>query len=372
MKGIQWLLGMGLIISFFSGCRIARTGPSFDPYAQALPPVALTNLAEVEAEAGLDQRWLHPPTEPFRVGPGDRVEIELLNEPGTLTLATVGPDGKIYFYLLPGLDVWGLTLGEIRELIETETAAIGVIDPQVSVTLREISSRRVWLLGRLQNPGVYVMPSPMTLLEAISYAGGLMTILGTIEEIADLRRGFVVRQGEMLPVDFHRLLEEGDMTQNIYLEPDDFVYIPSNVGREIYVLGAVRAPQAVRYYEPTTLATVIASAGGPAQYGYLKQVAVIRGSLAEPRVAILDFEGIQTGKIPDILLEPQDIVFVPFSPYKHLRRYVNLIVETFVRAVAINEGARAGAREAVPVGVNIGIAPGVALPPGTTITIPAQ
>jgi polysaccharide biosynthesis/export protein len=89
----------------------------------------------------------------------------------------------------------------------------------------------------------------------------------------------------------------------------------------------------------------------------------VRGSLAKPQIAIVNFEDIIKGKATDVILEPRDIVYVPLSPYRHLTKYADLIVTTFVRAIAINEGARAGG-STTPAGVSIGVVnfPTVAAP----------
>src|SRR5205814_10113671 len=124
---------------------------------------------------------------------------------------------------------------------------------QACVTLRAVESRRVCLLGRFQPPGVYAMPATVTLLEAIGRAGGPLNISGgrdlgfgyTTEDVADLKRSFVIRQGQLLPVDFDRLYKQGDLSQNIYLQPDDFVYMPAAGAKNVYVLGAVVQPRAV-------------------------------------------------------------------------------------------------------------------------------
>jgi protein involved in polysaccharide export with SLBB domain len=240
---------------------------------------------------------------------------------------------------LPGIDVWGLTLDEAKARIEFGLREF-LTDPRVAIQLRSIDSTRVWILGRVANAGIYPMAAPMTLLEAISVAGGTLTSSesGTTEDLADLPNSFVVRNGERLPVSFDRLLREGDMSQNIYLQPDDFIYFPSSVSRDIYVLGAVRNPKAVpRQF--STLVAAISDAGGPIENAHLTQVAIVRGSLDSPKIAVLNYNEIITGKIPDVRLEPRDIVYVPFSPYRYITKYLDLILLTFVRAVAINEGA---------------------------------
>src|ERR1700722_838608 len=197
----------------------------------SLQPVNTPVIASYAATNRIDPAWLQPAQELFTLGPGDRVEIETLGEVPSKNTTIVGPDGKLYYDLLPGLDVWGLTLAQTKALIEKGFTQYVRNPPKVSVILREVASRHVWILGRVQVPGVYPMTGPMTLLEAVAMAGGTMSMTsyrdqeaaGVGEEVADLKHSFVVRQGKCLPVNFRRLLIDGDLSQNIYLESDDFV-----------------------------------------------------------------------------------------------------------------------------------------------------
>lgn len=362
-------LGNFLLLSvaglLLSGCYMAKRGERFDARESAREATILTNLAAVESTNRIQSEWLHPPTNSFTLGPGDKLEIEILGDPASRALATVGPDGRLYYYLLPGVDVWGLTLDQAKERIEFGLREF-LTEPRVAIQLRSIDSTRVWILGRVANAGIYPMAAPMTLLEAISVAGGTLTssASGTTEDLADLPNSFVVRNGERLPVSFERLLNEGDMSQNIYLQPDDFVYFPSAVSRDIYVLGAVRTPKAVPR-QHGTLIGAISEAGGPIKNAHLSQVAIVRGSLDNPKIAVLNYNEIISGKAPNVLLEPRDIVYVPYSPYRFLTKYLDLILLTFVRAVAINEGARAAEPNSAPAGVSIGITSGTG-----TIVVP--
>jgi protein involved in polysaccharide export with SLBB domain len=357
-----------LILTLVAGC--AGRGPGFEPRGGAgrFTGATVTN--------DLNPDLLRPGNDLFTLGPGDQLEIEILaSTPSTTTgtnanraITAVGPDGKIYFNLLPGLDVWGLTLAQTRLLLEKEMAKYVKNEPQIAVTLRGVGSKYVWLLGRLNKPGIYPMGGPMTLLESIALAGGTSRSASqvTTEDLADLRHSFVVRQGQFLPVDFYRLLREGDVSQNIHLRPDDFVYVPSALAQEVYVLGAVRYPRTVAYADQMTLVSAIANANGPLKYdflsrldpgpftkdAYLSHVAIVRGSLAEPQIAVVDYTDIIKGKALDVRLEPGDIVYVPNSPYTTLKRYLNLIVNTFATTVAANEGVRAAGGE-VGVGVSV-------------------
>lgn len=350
--------GLGMVF-LLTGCFVTKQGPRFD----ARDPrniSALTNLASIETTNQIRQEWLQPSSDFYRLGPGDRLEIEVTGEPETRATTVVAPDGRVYYYLLPGVDVWGLSLPEAADRLEQALAEFYTDPKEVMLQLREIASARVWVLGRVAKPGLYTMAAPMTLLEAVTTAGGTLTSeeTGTTEDMADLSQSFVIRNGERLPIDFEGLFKEGDMSQNIYLQPDDFVYIPSALSRDIYVLGAVRMPKAVAR-QHRTLAAAIADAGGPVPEAYLSHVGIVRGSMSDPKIAVVDYDEIVKGKAPDVILEPRDIIYVPYSPYRFLSRYWDLIMTTFVRAVAINEGARAASDEAGTAGVSIPIGVGL-------------
>ncbi len=387
----------------FSGCssvekwREAHKRPEPPTFA----PTTVFTPAPVADRVTVDASLLQRPTSEFRLGPGDQLEIEVLGDIATRARTTVGPDGKIYFYILPGIDVWGATLAEARDRIVQQLQKFVREEQPVSVTLRSVQSQRVWVLGRLNRPGVYAMAGPMTLLEAIAEAGGpapatagamtlaptaamgatgaagisargsssaafsassavpAMMMIGTnargsADEAGDLSRAFIIRQGKMLHVDFQRLLREGDMTQNIYLQPDDMVYLPSGTTGNVHVLGAVGMPKAIDYVGRVTLAQAVAQAGGANRGAYLSNVAIVRGSLSQPKVAVVDFTAIQNGTAPDVVLEASDIVYVPDSPHRVITRYVDLILDTFARTVGVNEGARAVGGNAVS-GVSVGV-----------------
>jgi protein involved in polysaccharide export with SLBB domain len=326
--------------------------PRFEPRATGVFSNAASGLDLTRA---VDPALLQPPRDLFTLGPGDRIQVEVIGQPTSSTEVTVGPDGKIYFDLLPGTDVWGLTVGQAKRLLENglEKYTAGV---QVSITLRAIGSKYIWMLGSVDRPGIYPATAPTTLLEAMSLAGGTRRAqtAATTVDIADLRHAFVIRNGAPLPVDFQRLMEQGDMSQNIYLQPDDFVYVPSGAAREIYLFGAVRTPRAMALSETPTLVSAITAGGGPLRDAYISQVAIVRGSLTKPEIAVVNYQDILEGRAGDIPLEPRDIVFVPNSPYRFLRNYMDAVVNTFVFTVAANEGAAAFGGGNTGVSVSVG------------------
>lgn len=353
MKRLFTFCGIVGALVLITGCQIPSrsSAPRFDPRPGGLWS---NELNTVTVKRSLDPTLLQPPRDLFTLGPGDQIEVELMGKPTSRTVLTVGPDGKIYFDLLPGLDVWGLTLAQTKKLMEQKLEEFMSM-PEVTVSLRAVGSKFVWMLGKVNRPGIYPAVAPMTLLEAMSAAGGTARSSSAVTtvDLADLRHAFVVRDGQSLPVDFHRLLE-GDMSQNIYLRPDDFVYVPSGAAREIYLFGAVRSPRAMPLSEQPTLVAAIAAGGGPIRDAFLSQVAIVRGSLTSPQIAIVDYNEIIRGRASDVELQPRDIVFVPFSPYRTLTRYVDTILNTFLYAVAANAGSDVGGGDRVGVSVPVG------------------
>jgi protein involved in polysaccharide export with SLBB domain len=306
----------------------------------------------------LDASLLQPSQAPFHIGPGDQLDIEVMGDPTTRAAVTVGPDGNIYYNILPGLDVWGLTLPQARDLIQGEMKKYVRGMPVVAVTLRAVESQQVWVLGRLGSPGVYSLSHPTSLLEVIAQAGGLgvtTPVGGAPIETADLSRSFLIRNGHIVPVDFDKLLREGDLSQNVYLQPDDFIFVPSLHSSQVHILGAVIQPRSERMSGWMTLVQSIALAGGTAPEACLTNVAILRGSLAHPEIAVVDVKKVLQGKAPDVRLMPGDIVYVPYRPEQILDRYLNLVLDTFVRTLGVNEGAYAvsGVNQPIAIGVNI-------------------
>ena len=284
----------------------------------------------------------------------------------TRSTVTVGPDGKIYYYLLPGLDVWGLTLPEASARLGDELKKYIREKPVVSLTLRVVASQRVWVLGRINSPGIYTLAGPTTLLEAVAQAGGLSSSSpsanaslggGGGSESADLSRSFLIRRGRVLPVDFQQLLHDGALSQNVYLQPDDFIFLPSARTPQIHILGAVIQPHTERMTGSLTVVQAIALSGGTERDACLTNVAILRGSLAHPQIAIVAVNEVLRGQAPDVRLEPGDIVYVPYAPERVLTRYVNLILDTFARTVSVNAGARAISGNATPIGIGVNVTP---------------
>ena len=175
----------------------------------------------------------------------------------------------------------------------------------------------------------------MTVIEAVAQAGGLETgifQLNTVE-LADLPRSFLIRNHQRVPIDLEKLFRHGDLTQNILIEPDDYLYFPSSVNNEIYVLGAVGSPGAQGLSIDASVLGSITLAGGFTENAFRQRVLVVRGSLDNPERFIVNIKDVLAGKVPDFRLLPRDLVYVSNRPWVRVEDLADLAVTSFIQTV---------------------------------------
>jgi len=158
----------------------------------------------------------------YIIGPGDILSIDVWREPTLSKQVTVRLDGKISLPLVHEIETAGLTCAQLRNHL-TKKYSDYVEFPTVSVTLMESRSKRIYILGRVNRPGEYELVKSMTILQAISRAGGPTEWADTsdirlIRKIKGTERTFAV--------DYGAIVSSKDLSQNILLEPDDTIFVP--------------------------------------------------------------------------------------------------------------------------------------------------
>ena len=174
------------------------------------------------------------------------------------------------------------------------------------------------MLGAVVNKGVFTFDRPLTVIEAIARAGGLETGLYERDtvELADLGHSFLVRNSQRVPVDFERLFERGDLSQNVPLQPDDYLYFALASANEIYVLGEVISPGVAAFLPQTQRhQRHRRSAADSRARRSSSRVLVVRGSLNHPQTFVVDAADILSAKKPDFKLQAKDIVYVSKNPW---------------------------------------------------------
>jgi protein involved in polysaccharide export with SLBB domain len=278
--------------------------------------------------------------EAYTVGPGDSFRIELYGKPETTRLSViVEPDGTLSYLQAQNIPVNGLTINEVRDAVQ-KTLDKYYKNVEVMVQPVLLASKHYFVLGRVNNKGSYILDHPTTVMEAIAFAGGFESgvLEPTSSGLADLSRSFLVRDGKRVDVNFEKLFLQGDFSQNVELEPNDYLFFPSVVSHEVYVLGALSNPGKLNYVPGVTVMASIASAGSFNKSAFRDRVLVIRGSLNNPETFAIDCNDILKGRAPDFKLQPKDIVYVSTRPWKIAEDLLDSAVTSFVRS-AVNAWA---------------------------------
>jgi len=208
----------------------------------------------------------------YLVGPGDTLKVQLYgNEPASYSL-TVGRDGRVNFPKLGPIVVSGMSFDKARATIEAHVTR-QLIGSRVSVTMGDLRSIRVFVLGEAEKPGSYTVSGLSTITNALFVSGG-------VKKIGSLRKIELKRSGQLIStLDLYDLLLHGDTSADQQLMPGDVIFIPP-IGDTISVYGAVRRPAIYELKSEKTVEQVIVIAGGlmPDADGNLVQLERIQPS----------------------------------------------------------------------------------------------
>jgi polysaccharide biosynthesis/export protein len=160
--------------------------------------------------------------EEYKIGPQDVVRIDVWKEPEISRTIPVRPDGKISLPLLNDVQASGLTAMQLAGAIR-EGLTKYLTGPQVTVTVVEINSRRVYVTGEVVRAGALPLLPNMTLLQALSSAGGFT-------QFAKLKGIYVLRteDGKQVkhPFNYKEVVKGKNQEENILLQPGDVIVVP--------------------------------------------------------------------------------------------------------------------------------------------------
>ena len=158
----------------------------------------------------------------YVIGPADVLSIVFWRDKEMSAEVTVRPDGKISLPLLNEIYAAGFTPEQLRDTV-TKAAERFIDQPNATVVVREINSRKVFITGSIEKPGTFTLAGPMTVLQLIAMAGGL-------KEYADKSKIVILRSenGKSTGFQFNykQVVEQKKMSQNIELKPGDTVIVP--------------------------------------------------------------------------------------------------------------------------------------------------
>ena len=271
------------------------------------------------------------------LGPGDLLNLSLFGAPDmTREEVPIGPDGRISFLEAQNVMAAGLTVDELRQRLTDELGKFRR-SAQPIVQPAAYRSKKYFVLGKVVQKGVFPLDRPITIIEAVARARGLETGLAdrNLVELADLSHSFLARRGQHQTVDFEKLFLAGDLSQNIPLEPDDYLYFPATDLKEVYVLGEVRLPGANVYSDGSGAIASIAAHGGFSDRAWKGRILVIRGSLTKPETFVINANDVLAAKASDFKLQPKDIVYVSSRPWIRAEELLDTAASAFVEAATV-------------------------------------
>ena len=176
-----------------------------------------------EGNANAPQTAANPiVAEDYRVGAGDVIEVSVWKEPENSGIVVIRPDGKISLPLLNDLVVVGKTPMEIQQIVEEKLTPF-INAPNVTVIVRDIRSKKVYIIGEVNHAGSFQITQPTTVLQMLTEAGGL-------RPFAKSKSIYVLRNQDgkekRFSFNYQDALKGKNIEQNILLQPGDTVVVP--------------------------------------------------------------------------------------------------------------------------------------------------
>ncbi len=244
----------------------------------------------------------------YAVGGQDVVTVTVFDHPNLSGKFTIEADGAFTFPLIGRVKAGGLTPRAIEEEISTRLRAGYIKNPQISVTVDQYRSQRIFVIGAVAQPGTYVLSGNTTLIEALSRAGSTTNDAVGEAMIVRARPGRDVAgpvlpenapDAEVVRIDLKQL-EGGSLSQNIRMEDGDTIVVPS--GEQVFLLGEVRSPGSYAIGKGTSVLQLLALGGGVTERGATGRIKIVRssaGKKSETKVKL------------DDIVQPGDTVVVP-------------------------------------------------------------
>jgi len=214
----------------------------------------------------------------YVIGPGDTIEVQLFGKDNRSLSLTVDRQGQIPFPGVGPIGVAGQNFAQLREML-MERVAQHMIGVRASVSMGELRSIRVFVLGDVNHPGSYTVSALSTITNALFVSGGIKP-MGSLRNIALKRSGRT-----LATLDLYDLLLRGDTSGDRRLLPGDVIFVPP-VGATVGVAGEVRRPAIYELNDDQSAAGVVELAGGVLPNALVSEVQLERIAGAEGRVML--------------------------------------------------------------------------------------
>jgi polysaccharide export outer membrane protein len=270
---------------------------------------------------------LHAQDTAYRIGPRDVLTLTIFagGEKQNVSTMTVSSQGMINVPFIGPVMAKGLTVSQLEDKVTKPLAADYFVNPEINIVISEYHSLHYYISGAVSAPGLYEMKSKATLLELIAKAGGVSADHGNIVYILHpssdqtaMKKQNPNNYSDKDPskIDLTKLLDKGDMSQNIELQTGDVVYIPLQSSQnlsasKIYVEGEVKSPGVYTYQEGLTALNACIMAGGFSKFAAPNRTRIIRQNGDKLIIIKINLNDVKDGKIPDAEIKPGDRIHIP-------------------------------------------------------------
>ena len=253
-----------------------------------------------------------PVAESLRIGAGDLLNISVMREPDLDRRVRVRDSGEVSLPLIGDVAVQGMSAADAAKAVEKRYLDGQFLKhPDVSVFIEEFATQQVAVLGQVGKPGSYSLPAARSLIDVLAMAGGLT-------EIAD-RHITIERASHAASAEVFLSNRADDALEaNVQVFPGDKVVVPK--AGIIYVLGDVGRPggYVMQNESRMTVLQAVAMAAGLNRTASADHVRLVRGKDGQFAEQEIPLKEMQRGEVPDLLLEANDVLYVPFSFGRHL------------------------------------------------------
>jgi polysaccharide biosynthesis/export protein len=185
--------------------------------------LAMTSAPGVPLAAQVVERTDEDPPNAYAIGPGDVLEISVWKNPELTSTVPVRPDGRISVPLLGDVQAAGMTPLALRQTL-TEGFKEYVTAPGVSVVVKEIHSRKIFVTGEVETPGAYDLQPRTKLMQALALAGGLTPYAK--QKVVVLRDGRDGKTDRRIEIDLGGIISGKRTEDNLLLLPGDTLIVP--------------------------------------------------------------------------------------------------------------------------------------------------
>jgi polysaccharide export outer membrane protein len=319
----RWTVGVWLLLGTGAALSMAQDKPPQDKPAQDKSEQDKSPQARPTYVLGTDDQIL------IRALHADEISEKPVR---------IGVDGTINLPMIGKVQAGGLTISQLEDAL-TEKLKFYVVNPQVTVSVTEMRSQPVSVVGAVNSPGVIQLQGKKTLIEILSLAGGLRQDAGQKVEITrSVEWGEIPISGAhkdstgqyyVATVSVENMMKAARPELNVAIRPNDVISVPR--GEMVYVVGEVGKSGGfvLHDHESMTVLQALSLAEGLGKAAAPQHARILRSNNGDERSEIeVPLQKVLEGKAEDVKLYPDDILFVPTSvPKKAAIRGIEAVIE---------------------------------------------